>query len=70
MCIEGVQECAEDAALRSTSVEDQGKLGIVAHSDHLTSACQEVQDPAAQRSVRSQSLELRNQCGRHYGVKC
>ncbi len=70
MCIEGVQECAEDAALRSTSVEDQGKLGIVAHSDHLTSACQEVQDLAAQRSVQSQSLELRNQCGRHYGVKC
>ncbi len=70
MCIEGVQECVEDAALRSTSIEDQGKLGIVAHSDHLTSACQEVQDPAAQRSVQSQSLELRNQCGRHYGVKC
>ncbi len=44
--------------------------GDVAHSDHLTSACQEVQDPAAQRSVQSQSLELRNQCGRHYGVKC
>ncbi len=22
------------------------------------------------RSVQSQSLELRNQCGRHYGVKC
>ncbi len=35
-----------------------------------TSACQEVQDPAAQRSVQSQSLELLNQCGRHYGVKC
>ncbi len=34
-----------------------------------SSACQEVQDPAAQRSVQSQSLELRNQCGRHYGVK-
>ncbi len=31
--------------------------------------CQEVQDPAAQRSVQSQILELRNQCGRHYGVK-
>ncbi len=25
--------------------------GVVAHSDHLTSACQKVQDPAAQRSV-------------------
>ncbi len=24
---------------------------FVAHSDHLTSACQDVQDPAAQRSV-------------------
>ncbi len=45
-------------------------VGVVAHSDHLTSACQEVQYPAAQRSVQSQSLELRNQCGRHYGVKC
>ncbi len=51
MCVQGVQELAEDAALRSTSVEDQGKLGIVSHSDNLTSACQEVQDPAAQRSV-------------------
>ncbi len=70
MCVQGVQEWAEDAALRSTSVEDQGRISIVAHSDHLTSACQEVQDPATQRSVQSQSLELRNQCGRHYGVKC
>ncbi len=34
---------------RGTSVEDQGRWGVVAHSDHLTSACQEVQDPAAQR---------------------
>ncbi len=55
---------------RRTSVEDQRRWGIVAHSDHLASACQEVQDPAAQRSVQSQSLELCNQCGRHYGVKC
>ncbi len=51
VCVQGVQEWAEDTALRSTSVEDQGRLCIVAHSDHLTSACQEVQDPAAQRSV-------------------
>ncbi len=70
VCVQGVQEWAEDAALWSTSVEDQGRLCVVAHSDHLTSACQEVQDPAAQRSVQSQSLEFRNQCGRHYGVKC
>ncbi len=53
ICVQGVQEWAEDAALRSTSVEDQGRWGVVAHSDHLTSACQEVQDPAAQRSVQS-----------------
>ncbi len=66
----GSTEWAEDAALRSTSVEDQGRWGIVVHSDHLNLACQEVHDPAAQRSVQSQSLELRNQCGRHYGVKC
>ncbi len=51
MCVQGVQEWAEDLVLRSTSVEDQERLGIVAHSDHLTSACQEVQDPAAERSV-------------------
>ncbi len=70
VCVQGVQEWAEDAALRSTGVEGQGRFGVVAHSDHLTSACQEVQDPAAQRSVQSQTLELRNQCGRHYGVKC
>uniref|UniRef100_A0A672RX99 Coronin n=1 Tax=Sinocyclocheilus grahami TaxID=75366 RepID=A0A672RX99_SINGR len=30
----------------------QGIQDIVAHSDHLTSACQEVQDQAAQRSVK------------------
>ncbi len=54
VCVQGVQEWAEDATLRCTSVvEDQGKLCVVAHSDHLTSACQEVQDPAAQRSVQS-----------------
>ncbi len=70
VCVQGVQEWAEDAALRCTSVEGQGRWGIVANFDQLTSACQEVQDPAAQRSVQSQSLELRNQCGRHYGVKC
>ncbi len=70
MCVQGVQEWAEDTALQRTSVDDQGRWGVVAHSDHLTSACQEIQDPAAQRSVQSQSLELRNQCGRHYGVKC
>ncbi len=46
VCVQGVQEWAEDTALWSTSVEDQGRWGDVAHSDHLTSACQEVQDPA------------------------
>ncbi len=69
VCVQAVQEWAEDAALRGTSVEDQG----------MRCCCpfwppdfcrQEVQDPAAQRSVQSQSLELLNQCGRHYGVKC
>ncbi len=51
VCVQGEQERAEDAALWSISVEDQGRWGVVAHSDHLTSACQEVQDRAAQRSV-------------------
>ncbi len=53
VCVQGVQEWAEDATLWGTNVEDQGRLCVVAHSDHLTSACQEVQDPAAQRSVQS-----------------
>ncbi len=53
MCVQGVQEWAEDAALRCTSVEGQRRWCVVAHSDHLTSAWQEVQDPAAQRSVQS-----------------
>ncbi len=70
VCVQGLQKWAEDAALRGTSVDDQGRGCVVAHSDNLTSACQEVQDPAAQRSIQSQSLELRDQCGRHYGVKC
>ncbi len=51
VCVQGVKEWAEDAALRSTSVADQGRSGVAAHSDHLTSACQGVQDPVAQRSV-------------------
>ncbi len=58
VCVQGVQEWAEDAVLQSTNVEDQGRWGVVAHSDHLTSACQEVHDPAAQRSVQSQTLKL------------
>ncbi len=70
VCVQGVQEWAEDTALRSTGVEDQGRLGVVAHSDYLISSCQEVQDPAAQKSFQSLSLALCNQSGRHYGVKC
>ncbi len=58
VCVQGVQEWAEDAALWSTSVEDQRRWGVVTHSDYLTSACQEVQDPAAQRSAQSQTLKL------------
>ncbi len=42
MCVQGVHEWAEDAALRSTSVEGQQRLSVVAHSDHLTSACQNI----------------------------
>ncbi len=37
VCVQGVQEWAEDAALRSTSVEDQGRWGVVAHSDFCLS---------------------------------
>ncbi len=46
MCVQGVQEWAEKAALRGTSVRIRGDEVLFAHSDHLTSACQEVQDPA------------------------
>ncbi len=31
MCVQGVQEWSEDAALRSTSVEGQRRLSVVAH---------------------------------------
>ncbi len=41
VCVQGVQEWAENAALRSTSIEDQRRCGNVTHSDHLTSAWQE-----------------------------
>ncbi len=51
VCVQGVQEWADNAALRNTSVENQQRWVNVTHSDHLTSAWQEVQDPAAQRFV-------------------
>ncbi len=37
VCVQGVKEWAEDAALRSTSVEDQGRSGVAAHSDFCLS---------------------------------
>ncbi len=53
MCVQGVQERAENTALRGSSVKGQRGGVVATYSDHLPSACQEVQDPAAQRIVQT-----------------
>ena len=65
-----VQERAENAPLWGPSVEDQRGGDVVAYLHHLGAARQEVQDPVAQGRVETQGLELNDEFGGYYGVKC
>ncbi len=54
VCVQGVQEWAEDASPADAPVlRIRGDDVLLPILTILTSACQEVQDPAAQRSVQS-----------------
>ena len=60
---QGVQEAAEQAPLWGPCVEDQRSGGVIAYLHHLATACQEVQDPAAQGGVQTQAPELNDELG-------
>jgi len=51
MCVQGVLKWTEYAALRVSSAQGQYRGGENAHSHHLGSARQEVQDPVAKGGV-------------------
>ncbi len=53
MRVQGVQERTENTVLWGPSVEGQRGGDVAANSDHLPSACQEVQDPVAQGIVQT-----------------
>ena len=48
VCILGVQQGAQNAALGCSSVKDEGERALSAHPHHLWSGCHEVKDPYAQ----------------------
>ena len=67
---QGVQERAENAPLWGPSVEDQRGEAVVSYPHHLGAARQEVQDTVAQGGVETHGLELNDEFGGYYGVKC
>ena len=67
---QGVQERAENALLWGPSVEDQWGGDVVSYLHHLGAAHQEGQDPVAQGGVKTQGLELDDEFGGYWGVKC
>jgi hypothetical protein len=67
---QGVQERAQNAPLWGTSVEDQLGGDVVTYPHHLVVASQEVQYPVALGGVENQGLELDDEFGGYYGVKC
>ena len=52
------------------SVENQRGGDFVSYLLHLGAAHQKVQDPVAQGGVETQGLELNDEFGGYYGVKC
>ena len=52
-----------------SSVDDQRSGDVVSNFHHL-GAAQEVQDPVAKGGVETKGLELDDELGGHYGVKC
>jgi hypothetical protein len=69
-CEQGIQERAENAPLWGPSVEDQRGGDVVTYPHHLGAAHKEVQDPVAQGGVETQGLELNDELGRYYDIKC
>jgi hypothetical protein len=67
---QGVQERAQNAPLWGPSVEDQQGGDVVTYPHHLGAVRQEVQYPVAQGGVETQDLELDDEFGGYYGVKC
>nr|AAM55226.1 CA protein [Schistosoma japonicum] len=67
---QGVQERAQNAPLWGPSVEDQWGGDVVTYPHHLGAAHQEVQYSVAQGGVETQGLELDDEFGGYYGVKC
>jgi hypothetical protein len=67
---QGVQERAENGPLWGPSVEDQRGGDVVSFLYHLWAAHQNVQDPVAEGGVETQGLELNDEFGGYYGVKC
>ena len=55
---QGIQERSKYTPLRGPSVKNQHGRLVVAYSYHLGTARREVQDPVAERGVKSQSLSL------------
>jgi hypothetical protein len=70
MSAKDFQERAQNAPLWGPSVEDQRGGDVVAYSHHLGVARQEVQYSVAQGGVETQGLELDDELGGQYGVKC
>ena len=70
MSEQGVQERAENAPLWGPSVEEQRVGNVVSYPHHLRVARQKVQDTVAQGRVETQGLELSDEFGGYYGVKC
>jgi len=54
-----VQEWTEYAALSGSDAQEQYRGGETAHSSHLASARQEVQDPVAKEEFNPRLLSLR-----------
>ena len=67
---QGVQERTENTPLWGPSVEHQRGGDVVTYPHHLGAARQEVQDPVSQGGVETQGLELDDEFGGYYGVKC
>ncbi len=60
VCVQGVQEWAWERSPAEHQCWGSAEMKCCCPSDHLTLPVRKVQDPAAQRSVQSQSLELLN----------
>jgi len=65
-----VQEGTEYTALRGSGAQGQCRGGEAAHSHHLGSAHQEVQDPVSKGGVKPQDPVLGNELSGHNSFEC